>query len=349
MSVLATWAPRVTRAAEPRGEVAVTWTGPASCPRNGFDEALARSLADTEVDVAASRPIVVHVDQRGADHWHLELVFSDEEQVSRTFEGRSCAEVADAAAWVVAIAVDPTVADRAFATEDEPNEAADQATVPAPPPDDEPTTTSNPADPVEEALRDASTEPVDIGAIEAARPRDRLRVFLGAEVGPDGGSLPGVGALVRARLGLGGRSWRVDLTGAIRTPTRRPLEAPSSVDTRFDLWLLGIHAGPVLGPWPVGVGTIALPVWIGFEVGQVTATASGFDDARTVRRPFLGPTAGAALAWAMHPRVALRVGADLLVAPWRHEFFVGGLGRVHRTGWVAGRGTVGIEVRLGRR
>jgi hypothetical protein len=332
---------------EPVAGPIIEWTGPPTCSRDDFDRSLGRTLAGSEVDLATSPRIVVSVVQKGAEHWQLELIFetNDATEASRSLEGRSCSTVIDAAAWVVAIAIDPSIADRMLGSEPDAEDPGDEAAVPLPP---------EPASPVEaqpeiEAApdREPSTPEVEREP-EIARAPAPLRAFLGVEVGPDGGTLPGVGVIVRGRVGLGGQSWRVDLTGAVRTPTRRNLDDPSWVGARFDLWLVGLHAGPVLGAWPVGLGTLEVPLWLGFEVGQVTASAFGFDDARRVTRPFLGPTAGAALAWAPHHRVAVRLGADLLVAPWRQEFFVGGLGRVHRTGWVAGRGTLGVEIRLGR-
>jgi hypothetical protein len=331
---------------EPDTGPVVMWEAPPTCSRVDFDRALEGHLSGTEVDRSSTGRIAVTVVRKGAEHWQLDLVVAGDgvPEASRSFEGRSCSTVTDAAAWVVAIAIDPSVADRMLDAEPEP--AGDHAAVPLPPapaPEAEvqPQGIDRPREP--EATHEVPREPDAPAAAPA-----RLRVFLGAEVGPDGGALPGVGAFVRGRAGLGGRWWRVDATGAVRTPTRRTFEDPSSVGARFDQWLVGVQAGPVLGAWPVGVGTIDVPLWLGFEVGQVTARAFGFDDARTVSRPFFGPTAGAALAWAFHPRVAVRVGADLLLGPWRHEFFIGGLGRVHRTGWVAGRGTLGIEIRLGR-
>jgi hypothetical protein len=342
-------------ALEPNDTIVVEWSGPPTCPRDDFDEALGgylQGVADDHVRV------VVRVDERSPDRWHLELVF-DDGRSSRALQGRSCTEVVEAAAWIVAIAIDPTVADRMLGSRtpdpedptEDPTEdqAEDAATVPAPP-DMEPDRGEAPEPPAgrrrptrrpEPDLAMPPSEPEDPSMV--ARP---VRVLLGVEAGPDGGSFPGVGALVRGHVGVGRGNWRVDLTGAVRTPTEEMLG--TSVGSRFDLWLLGLHAGPVLGPWPVAVGSLELPLWVGFEAGQVTARAFGFDAARTVGRTVLGPTAGAALAWVVHPRVSLRFGVDMLLTPWRHEFFVGGLGVVHRMGWVTGRGTVGLEVRLGR-
>ena len=290
----------------------------------------------------------MRVVQKNAEHWQLGLTFDIDggASASRSLEGRSCSEVTDAAAWVVAIAIDPSVAERMLSDDAEPDSELD-AEPEAQAPED---LVSEPPEPAETSPSDVVPETAPVEPITTStRTTSRLRVFVGAELGPDGGALPSVGALVRGRVGLGGPAWRVDLTGAVRTPTRRNMDQPEFVGARFDLWLVGLHAGPVLGAWSIGVGTLELPLWLGFEVGQVTARAFGFDDARTVARPFFGPTAGAALAWAPHPRVAIRLGADLLVVPWRQEFFVGGLGRVHRTGWVSARGTLGVELRFGRR
>jgi hypothetical protein len=343
-------APKLGWAAlEPDDGIVVQWSGPPTCPRADFDEALADYLPGAVDDHVR---VVVRVDERSPDRWHLELVF-DDGRSSRALQGRSCTEVVGAAAWIVAIAIDPSVADRMLGSQTPEPEAQDQAedaaTVPAPPdvePDsneaiEAPEARERPTRRAEPELTMPPSEPEDPSML--ARP---VRVLLGVEAGPDGGSFPGVGALVRGRVGLGRGAWRVDLTGAVRTPTEAMLG--TSVGSRFDLWLLGLHAGPVLGSWPVAIGSLELPLWVGFEVGQVTARAFGFDAARTVGRTVLGPTAGAALAWVLHPRVSLRFGVDMLLTPWRHEFFVGGLGVVHRMPWVTGRGTVGLEVRLGR-
>ncbi len=284
--------------------------------------------------------------------WRLEFRLGEAEV--RTLRAMQCSTVIDAAAFVLAVTIDPTVADILDGPElvEErlsPSEIPDPGlppqndAVPDPgprPPSDSPPETGTrppPLDPLPPL--EPAPEPEDVSPGE-------LGITFGVAVGLDGGALPRVGGLASGRLGLAGPWWRVDAGGHYRTPTR----TRSAVDPSTGGWI-GAWAvtGRGCGVPSVAAALVEFPVCLGLEAGQILGAGFGFRGARSTRLPWFAIVGGTGVRWRVRPRVALFMHAEIGLAPTGGRLVIGNLGVVHQVAPLVGRGIVGIEGRLALR
>jgi hypothetical protein len=263
--------------------------------------------------------------------WRLDLRVPQGSSV-RTFRAASCATVIDAAAFVVAVAIDPTVAE----VIDGPELSTEERHPQVPPADPKP---------VEHDPAEVSA-PAPVARVEPSPPaveRRAPRITLGASAGIQGGTLPRVGALVRVEVGVLGQRWRADLRANVRTPSRARAEIDRGVGGRIGAWSIGARG---CGLPVVRARALDIPLCAGFEAGQVFAQGFGFAGARSARLPWAAVTVGPALTWAMRPGLALVVTAEAGASLLGGALVIEGLQTVHRIGPVFGRGLVGLEGRF---
>ena len=298
--------------------IPLSWTAPSGCP--GEDEVGARLARLIPPETAAPDWQVRAVVTRGVDRrFALRLTFeSAGRSHERALDAASCTELADAAAVIVALGVNPSAPVPAAPPQD-------PARVPSPPP----ATQRLPAD---IAPTTSVPRPAEDSMVHALSERTRrlgVSVLGGASVGvlpsPSFGASAAV-AWMSGRL-------RVELQGAWFPPA--PVAVPSQgVGGSFELLVAGASAcGSLLRAGPLFVGPCA-----GVEGGLLTARGPG----TAVGQPLDSSAAWAALkaggllVWYATPYVGLRVGIDGIVPLTRDDFYV-------PEGPIAGQAFAGVE------
>lgn len=330
-----------------------------ACEDAALDARIAHYLQASTAGDEAATTVDAEL-SREDDLWRLDLRVPADGDV-RTFRAAACGTVIDAAAFVVAVAIDPTVADAIDGPElsdlqrepDAPGDEPTGAEAPriAEPPATDDTETATPrgtaapgARSDREPAQAPSDGPTDAERDRSSRPRRAPAIALGASGGIQGGALPRVGALVRVEIGLLGRRWRADARGQVRTPSRAEVGSAPGVGGRVGAWSIGARG---CGLPVVRVPGLDVPLCAGVEAGEVFAQGYGFDAARSARLRWAAVTVGPALTFAVVPALALIVGAEAGVSLLGGELVIDGLGSVHRVGSVFGRGFVGLEARFG--
>ncbi|HEX6277580.1 MAG TPA: hypothetical protein VFZ53_31265 [Polyangiaceae bacterium] len=245
----------------PNAELSFVWSAPADCPTR--EVVLARTERLLGRDIRASLTVSVAIDARvawlGGESWELRVVSGGAGAAPRRIAARSCDEIADAAALVTALSIDPTLpiappssigvfeSDAAPTIPPASETAAEPR--PAPPPPDRP---RDEPPPVPRDAPGTTTQPA---------------ILLGASFALWTARLPAAapGASVEAGVALG----RIGLTGELGFFPEQHAEGPDG--TGGDLWMAtgGARAsyrlnerGPALLPfaglslsWLHGVGT----------------------------------------------------------------------------------------------
>lgn len=318
--------------------IELSWNAPAGCPvedevRGRLDALLGTTPARERV--AAS----VQVERTPAGEYSARLVVEmGGHRSDRTLSAAQCGALADATALVIAVTVDPAnTLDDALAPEvvaepaiPEPEAAAVVAPL-------EPVVTESVVAPP------VVTRPVTPPTKKARRSRiDGVHVRALGNV--DWGALPGVSGAIGAAIGAHGRGFRFELSGA--WTFARQAEAASNADASATVALWTIAArGCGVPTW----GIVELPLCGAIEAGALEGHGTGATvDPASKRKPWVALTGGPAIAFVPVPRVAILVGADLVVPLWRAQFFIGD-DLVHRPFWVGVRAGLGVELRFGVR
>jgi hypothetical protein len=302
------------------------------------------------VDLAELRPHTVRatgtIVQRG-DHYELVLTLDAGAGASdsRTLLDADCRLLAQAAALMVAVAVDPDSAVRALTIDPPPilpmpparEPIAEPTRIrPVVKPPLSPTPTTNHATTPVTPVR-CSAAP--IGRRVARAPRS-ICAALGVRGALQAGVLPqaiepGVQGEVavlwpRIRVELGGSHWP---HRSVRDDSGRG----------GDLQLSAAH---VAGCFRVGTGPLEVPLCTGLEVGALGGVGAGIARPKRDVLAWGAAILGSRLMWPFVRRAALVAQADLVLPFDRYVFTIGGTEQIHRTDAVAGRGMLGVELRL---
>lgn len=316
--------------------IELEWTAPAECP--SADEVRA-NVAQLLGGASASEPVRAQVTvSREPAGFAAELVLVIGEQRSeRRLVAAQCSALADAAAVVIAVTVDPVHAVGAEMRE----EAA-----PLPEPPSEPSLATADASP---ASAVAEPEPIAVPVVGVApmppprrvvrRPGVYLRVFGGV----DYGDAPKATGALGGAIGLFGHGWRAELDASGAFPRTTELTRAPGVRARLGRWSLAARGCGVPGR-----GRIEVPLCGAIEAGAISGEGRGetVDPQRRVLRPWIAAVLGPALAVRVVPRLAVLIGADVVVPLWRARFVIGD-DTVHRPTRVGVRGLAGVELRLG--
>lgn len=180
------------------------------------------------------------------------------------------------------------------------------------------------------------------GASAPNRRRLTLKGTLGLGAGIGAGALPGVSALLRAAFGLRGRRWAVVLTQSFWLPRDLPAAEDERVGGRMWLAATGLQGCGI-----VGKGRVEAPLCAGVAAGAMRGRGIG-ELAASYRATsaWAAATAGPSLHVRVAPRVALTLGAELLVMLTRVRFEVAQRGEVCCSAPVGATATAGVEVRL---
>jgi hypothetical protein len=329
----------------------LSWDAPASCPeasyvRDAVEERLGRAPSSDEVVVLAT---VVDDGPRGL---HLDLTTTPAGAAPdvRRLEAHDCHALADAAALLVALSVDPvavaaistaraeaqpSVTPDPSATADEP---VDGISVP-PPALESPRDASPPGD--RTATRDgadASPRQTPSRPQRGAVPREVLLAVAG---GPEIGALPGVAGGASAAIGLGWSRLRLEL-GAVWLGLRTHDHELASVRVQ-------LAAGVVRACARVGARRIEVPLCGGVDLGAVRGDVRGGSGARSAIGPWIAPNVAAGVHGWVHPRLAVIGRVEVAVPAYGTAFTAVEPGpevEVFRTGSVSARLWLGLEAKF---
>ncbi len=344
-------------AAPPR-EPEVSWQAPSGCSdatavRRRIEDLLRRPLTPGEV-------VVEGVVEGEGPGFVLRLrVRAGEVIDERTLRAERCPALADTAALVAAVMIDPAVADTLLVPEPDapPSGETDR--------DDTPDATNEASETIEtaenetiddetiddDAVAAANAAALDADEAKAASPdgadlsRASAGLWLRARVGGEYGAIPrGTGGAALA-VAFGGPRLRAELEGHYWIG--RVAES-SHAAARIHLGLVAARVCGVIPRRPLAVALCG-----GVEVGA--ARADALEPARLTRhRPWLAAQAEVALRWQPRPRVALWIGAQpfLPIVFPRFELVdpaaTSAAETIHVPTPVGIRGLVGIELRASR-
>jgi len=310
------------------GPVALDWRAPAGCPDG--QAVLGELAALTELGEGPQPRVRVTGSTREVDgRYVLDLQLRTASMsLRRRLAAVDCATLAQAAALLIAIAIDPLeVAAQVGSIEAEP-----QLRWPG---DDLPLALAWPERAVERVpLRVMVPEP------EERAPRMRVAGLVRVDGAVDAGATPGVAADLAGVVGLLRGRLRLEVHGLYTVP--RAIHRGDVAVGTLARWAVGVR-----GCWRLVQGRLEIPLCGGLEAGQWLAHGAGITVQRQSARPvWLGLLAGLGLIWSPHPRVGLGARAELVVAPLRARFSVGDE-VVHTVDPVGLRVSLGAELRFG--
>jgi hypothetical protein len=274
------------------------WHAPSECP----DEAAARAAIDELLEgrtPPGDRRVVADVAiEPGGRGWRARVRIDDGTSVGeRELEAASCDEVGEAAALIVAMAVDPRLA--GDSTPGEP--PADEAPIPTPPP------ATNDSGTETESTRGAAIAPVDSQPVERELERRPLKLFLRAGGGVGFGSASTAAGVVMLAVALGGTRWRVELDADVWTPRTSPQN--DAIGVRVLGWTLGVR----------GCGSplamkLEIPLCAGMRAGALHGRGAGPIESHSELSPWITATAGVGVWGWIAPRFALALDVDGFVS-----------------------------------
>ena len=316
------------------------WQAPADCPDAAeMRGKVVRMIGEEAVGGAQVRAIgKVGVE---AGRWTLELELQGAGGGDpRTLVDRECRALADAAALVIAVAIDPQA--RAPVPEDSPVEVV----VPAPPETEE-APAAAPDPPVAPVLKDRPVveEPAPARPAARRKPRVRLGLRAGAGVG-FARILPRPHVALDLAFAVEGRGWRVELGGGFAPPVHGTAPSDRDIGGEFRLGF-----GELRGCGMPGLSRVPLefPLCVGLQVGAMHGSGEGAGLAvkYDVRALWVATRVGGAVRWRPRGgRVGLWLGVDAIVRLTRPSFVTAGNVQVHEAAPVGGQASFGVEVLL---
>lgn len=314
------------------GPVTLDWRAPEECPDREVVLAGLAGLVEVTADAAPrTRVRATAVTRRIGERYQLDLrIQTTSVTLRRRLVTEDCNTLAEATALLVAIVLDPLEVTAQVSSE----AAEPLSRLPA---DDLPLAVVMPAAPPAAPILPAA---LPVKAAPVAVPVRRTTLLMRVDAAIDAGATPGVAGDVGGALGLLRRRLRLELQGLYTVP--RGLHVGTQQVGRLARWALGFRAcGRIVQR------RLEVPLCVGLEGGQFLATGAGITvrplDARP---PWLAGLAGLGLIWSPVPRLGLGARADLVVAPFRAPFTVGGQ-VVHTPEVVGVRVGLGAELRFG--
>ena len=320
------------------GALRLDWSAPGGCPNAVETLGRIEALLGSEIEALslqplAARGVVTEIDPK---RFHLDLeTFAGEQRFARSMQAPSCTELTDAGALVLALALDPTLAERraALGIADSSVSAFDPPPTPRPLPPPEPAPVPAPQPPAPPP-RDSAPD-----AERMKPPSEReLRVPVRAGAVLDLGTVDGVALGARASAGLDFGALRVEL-GGIFLPARRSF-ASGSPDKGGDIELLAAGVAGCVVPLRSNLdfrGCLEL------EVGRLHGEGFGTAADTSGSVTWLGLGAAAGLGFSLYDPLRLVAVAGALASPQPVEFTLENIGLVHRVPALVGRLGLGLE------
>ena len=334
--------------AEPlqRGALSLEWTAPGGCPNRVEVVERIEALLGVRIDELRPEPIAAKADVRQIGPALFELTLEthqSDQRFARSMQAPSCAELSDAGALVLALAIDPTLAERqARAGAAGPETSALPAETPAAP-------AAEPAATPPEK-KPAPKPKVAVQTLETADPRDEppppspesppvpLAGAARLEGVVDLGSVATLSAGVRASAALEVGAFRLGLGFLWLPPTRSYVEGSTTQGGDIDL-----VAGQFFGCRLALDGDFELELCADLELGRIHGSGVGTDTQRDGSALWFGFGADLTGRVWVAKKLALTAGIGALVVPQGIEFTLENVGTAHDSSPVVGRGTLGVE------
>lgn len=327
--------------AAPAQPTTYAWIAPPECPdaahvQQTIEYYAARPLAETGAVLRAADG-EISAEPGGGYQLRLRMDVGHGAPVERVLRETSCDVLAETAALMIAVTIDPIAATRPPPLRETKPARVDPP--PPKPPERAPTRTARSPAPVDTPTpRSCDAGPSRL----RTSPRDRRPCFaIEARAGMQLGVLPklvapGVGIDVaitwsRLRLELGGSHW-------FRRPARVG-DPPRGGDLQLSAASVGACAR-------LGRKRIEVPLCGGGELGAIYGRGVGIDAPKRERVLWSAAWVGPRVLWVLRPRLVLLGGVDLVVPLARYRFQIDGVGVVHRVDPVGGRVRLGLGVRL---
>lgn len=326
---------------------AVQWQAPAGCPEAAaverrVEDLLGRTPGEDELRAVG----VVHA----GPPWRLELETTiGGHRQRRSLRGDDCRAVAEAAALILAVSVDPIGVDANAGPRDEPE--LDPLVPPGPVLERELPPAPSASASIDEAEELGADAPPGPSPRARARGRLRIRVGGGGELGAIPGGTGGArGGLElegdRALLRLEGSYW-IDRLAALSDDRLAALSDDSSTPRGA---LVGLGTVAVKGGVRLGGTRVSVPLVVGLEAGGLRTSGVGLVDARRFTLPWAAGVIGTGVRWSITPRVALWAAFESMVPLVRLRVRVGradgGSTLLHEPAVVGGRALVGLSFEI---
>lgn len=323
------------------GGVEFAWDAPSEgCPSEGEVVAELERLLGGPVAEQGSRRLsaIARVRREVDGAWDLRLwTITNDATRQRSMVGSDCAVLAEAAALLAAMAIDPSVLERMGASDAavEQAEQAQEIEGEEPPKEDPPHDEPPPQE--ESPPQDEPPPP------ELEPSGRRFTIGLRAHGGISYGDLPGVGAILRAAFTLTWDRARLELEGhyafnRVVTFTGDPPRGAALTAA------LGVVRGCAVARHRPS--RLEFPMCAGFEGGAELGVGFGFDGARRGSIPWLAIDLAPGLVWAPIRNVAIGLTVEPWVALVRRRFEIDNLGVIWRPLPVGVRVLAGIEARF---
>lgn len=320
----------------------VQWRAPAACPTAAAVEGRVTELLGREPAEHELRATGV---VSGGPPWRLELETTlGGRRQRRTLEAEECPAVAEAAALILAVSVDPLEATRATAGAGDGAEAtsggagrsgAGRSVEPS----------------VAAPLRAGATDDAERAAVnEPARPRPRPWLQLRAGGGAEAVAIPGGTGGVRLGLALVGERAFVQLEGSYWIDRLAVLrDGPPASGAR-----VGLGTATLQGGLRLGGPRVSVPLALGLEAGGLRTRAEGLARGREVALPWAAGVVGVGVEWSVTRRVALWGAVEAVLPLVRLRVRVGrGAGAdggddvvLHEPAVVGARALAGISIKI---
>ena len=309
--------------------VELDWQAPPTCPSGSnvlqrAEQLLRHSAAPKEpvraraivVDAGEAYSVTLET-QQGTQTWH------------RTLRAPSCEELADAAALVVAMAVDPDLGGAKAG--DPPPQARSAAD------DDQDRLVAPIVAPLPAALPPTPAPPTASPPGEAS---PLFSVHAAARALGDVGALPRPALGVEIAAGAGVSALRVELTGTLLPGVREVTATAPDRGGEIGLWAIG----PRLC-YELVLGSVRALGCAGLEGGQITGDgfgATSWTDTRSAT--WLAARIGGRVVIELWPAASASLALEGVAPVTRPEFVLENLGRVHRPSALNARLGLGVEL-----
>lgn len=285
------------------------WHAPAGCPDGAAARATIDKLLEGHAPPDDRRVVADVVVEAGGKGFRARVRIDDGTSVGeRELEAASCQEVGDAAALIVAMAIDPRLAGES------PPDAPPPDEPPIPTPPATATGTGTAADATSVTTTPIAIVPPPVEP-KPERKRPPLKLLLRAGGGVGYGSVDAVAGVVMLAFALAGPRWRVELDADVWTP--RTLQSPmnDAIGVRVLGWTLGLR----------GCGSplamkLEIPLCAGVRAGALHGRGAGPIEKHSKLSPWITATAGIGVWGWIVPRFALALDIDGFVSLTRPAF-----------------------------
>jgi hypothetical protein len=318
------------------------WSAPHSCPTRSYVEQRLQRIVSADLPPRSDVRVHGVVRRTKQKSYALELsINADDYRVERSLESASCKSVADAAAWFIAMALDPSLSNPSAVADVAPSDPPAAVDAPAAVAAARPEASSTPAVsvPQEQAVATRARERRDSTATAPA-PATRWRRWWrsGIDAGVWSGGLPAPQASLGARAGFGIGALYSELHVDWMFARTRSLSDGAQVS--FTTQQLGLASCPQWG------GRVRAGPCATLHVLRSEGSATNTDDAG--KRALFWASAGVSvqLGWKLQKWLELMVesGVQLPISP-RPSFSIEGLGAASVASRVAGYARLGVGIR----